>query len=745
MVSRKENQSTGGNVMRKREIVMRGRGVFRLKIMVALIAWCVFRSIFYNGFKLGNITEEFLVSLSESLPVSNILKMTKLLESSTIRYYVYDDDKLVLSHIRAKALEDAPKTWRYKWGLRYSEYAKGEIRWIEALERHPQRTRDPCEADFFVVPIPVGAAVLWGQPQLLRDAFETLLNGALFQQHPERHVVAFATTERVFGGEFWGNFEVMKKFQSSIIVRDSNRNDEARNFGHVVSLGYGGEGSNPSYPYNPVTTESWNKKQFWYFYHTRREPSDSNSTQYRQFFLRNSTRLESFEHQPVSIGFDIPLGEWVRKFSDSKFCLTIRGDQPGSRSLNRAIRVGCIPLIISDALPVFQSLYSKTLQYDDFALIVKEEDFLKDPIGSLDKAISLSPTELLQKLEGLRLMQRIVTADQSDSLFVPAFAREIVETMKENGFAAGATGSQCNIDHNAMKKREIERVSVVSSTDAKMLSCLKQILLNRELPIIPQLSVNSNGTPRTALNGKRKEVPFLGAQFAHHGDTGDYKRWNKSIQMARASHMPQLEHGTEKLPCIVLEIGAHREAKSSQDHIKKYPNCEYHAYEVIPQFAEELKERWKDEPRMHVHPYGLAENDMEIKVHINALNGVSTFVGDLVTSKNLDEKTTVTGQIRAFDFALSEIGQLHNREADAVIPTLLDINCEGCEYDLLLEAKKHGFIERVPVVLIGWHAYGEDGVGARAWQLCQVRAMLSETHEMAYGLGFGWERWVLRA
>merc|ERR1712161_160295 len=129
---------------------------------------------------------------------------TKLLESSTIRYHVYDDNKLVLSHIRAKALEDAPKTWRPNWGLRFSEYAKGEIRWIEALERHPQGTRDPCEADFFVVPIPVGATVFWGQPQLLRDAFTTLLNGTLFQQHPERHVVAFATTEKVFGSKFWG-------------------------------------------------------------------------------------------------------------------------------------------------------------------------------------------------------------------------------------------------------------------------------------------------------------------------------------------------------------------------------------------------------------------------------------------------------------------------------------------------------------------------------------------------------------
>lgn len=109
------------------------------------------------------------------------------------------------------------------------------------------------------------------------------------------------------------------------------------------------------------------------------------------------------------------------------------------------------------------------------------------------------------------------------------------------------------------------------STDAKMLSCLKQILLNKELPIISQSPIHSDGSPRTALNGKGREVPFLGAQFAHHGDTGDWRRWNKSIQMARAQPMPQLQQGTEESPCIVLEIGAHREAKSSQGHIKKYP------------------------------------------------------------------------------------------------------------------------------------------------------------------------------
>ena len=89
-------------------------------------------------------------------------------------------------------------------------------------------------------------------------------------------------------------------------------------------------------------------------------------------------------------------------------------------------------LVVLDGLPFFWPLDSETLEYDKFVLLVKEEEFLKDPIGSLDAAVSaLSFVDLKRKLGGLRLMQRIVVADRSDSLFVPAFAREIVESMKE--------------------------------------------------------------------------------------------------------------------------------------------------------------------------------------------------------------------------------------------------------------------------------------------------------------------------
>mmetsp|Transcript_10661 Transcript_10661/g.16224 ORF Transcript_10661/g.16224 Transcript_10661/m.16224 type:complete len:496 (-) Transcript_10661:237-1724(-) len=408
------------------------------------------------------ITYKILIDNS-IMSMSRIEDMTGMLETSSIQYYVYNNESLSLPHIRAKATEDAPMTWKGKWGRRFAHYGLGEIRWLESLEGHPLRTMDPSEAVFFVVPIPVTAAMFWGSTNKkeLGNAFEAILNGALFQKYPERHVVAISTSEKAFGWSFWGlSNKEMKQFDGAMVVRDSDRdrvdkwkhennltycieNDKAgKIFTKVVALGFGGDGSNSHYAYQAATLENWNKKKFWFFYHTRESASSCSSTAIRHAFFSNSTKPTLLEHQPVSIGMGLPYEEWKQTYENSKFCLVLRGDNPGSRALLRSVRNGCIPLIVSDPLPFYQPLYERTLQYDDFALIIREDDFLMDPIGSLDTAVSsLSPANIMHKLEGLRLLQRIIAVDQPGSLFVQAFSREIVEAMKENGVATEKVGA----------------------------------------------------------------------------------------------------------------------------------------------------------------------------------------------------------------------------------------------------------------------------------------------------------------
>lgn len=186
--------------------------------------------------------------------------------------------------------------------------------------------------------------------------------------------------------------------------------------------------------------------------------------------------------------------------------------------------------------------------------------------------------------------------------------------------------------------------------------------------------------------------------------------------------------------CSVWEVGANIASVDSKDLIAMYGSCKYHGFEPFPDFNEKLEEVWKDDNRMTVHKFGIAGEDKTFSVSKDVLAGIdgaSTFLGDGTDAAGAE----VDIHIKSLDYALEK--------ADG-IPTLLEMNCEGCEWSFLKEAFEHGWIKKVSIIQIGWHVYGDIGVGARAWELCEIREKPSETHVMDYGLAFGWERWSLK-
>ena len=131
--------------------------------------------------------------------------------------------------------------------------------------------------------------------------------------------------------------------------------------------------------------------------------------------------------QPSSIGFNTHHSKWLSDFQNSKYCLIVRGDNPTTRSLFTAIRLGCMPLIVSDALPMYQPIFRSLLRYQDFSIVVDEAAFLLQPAATLNNAIkSLPIEERKSKISGLALVQRILVLDHPRPLFVPAFVHETV-------------------------------------------------------------------------------------------------------------------------------------------------------------------------------------------------------------------------------------------------------------------------------------------------------------------------------
>ena len=157
----------------------------------------------------------------------------------------------------------------------------------------------------------------------------------------------------------------------------------------------------------------------------------------------------------------------------------------------------------------------------------------------------------------------------------------------------------------------------------------------------------------------------------------------------------------------------------------------------MPTFYNKLVHNWaKDKDKMTTHNYGLADKEYTFDVPKDALkNSQATFIEDF-KSGNFDKNNVETSMIKTFDYAIQDAG--------GEKPTLIHMNCEGCEWDLLPGAIDSGFIDGIQVLQLGFHNYGEVGLGQRAIQYCKIRKELSKTYMLDFAVPFAWEQWILK-
>jgi hypothetical protein len=180
------------------------------------------------------------------------------------------------------------------------------------------------------------------------------------------------------------------------------------------------------FPYTRASLAKFRNATWDCFYHSRREPSMFNSTPYRHALL-NLTVVKALPGS--SIGFDIHPNQWMEHFQSSRFCLVIRGDSPMSRAHLRAVKVGCIPVIVSDLLEYYSPTFKSSIAMSDYSIILDEDEFRADPIATVLKLNELSEEVICEKLAYLELAQRLFLPDHPESLFVPALLHEVKESM----------------------------------------------------------------------------------------------------------------------------------------------------------------------------------------------------------------------------------------------------------------------------------------------------------------------------
>jgi hypothetical protein len=146
------------------------------------------------------------------------------------------------------------------------------------------------------------------------------------------------------------------------------------------------------------------------------------------------------------------------------------------------------------------------------------------------------------------------------------------------------------------------------------------------------------------------------------------------------------------------------------------------------------------EAKYHIYPFGLSNQSKFISIDESAFaegQGLS-LTGSQHSTSSRNYKLTV----RDVADILFEFKVL-TKEASSIMGelSLLHVNCEGCEYDVIDRLLSIGLISHVRHLQFGSHrpTHMQSTVVKR---YCSLQASLNESHCQIFGVPWGWERWT---
>lgn len=154
-------------------------------------------------------------------------------------------------------------------------------------------------------------------------------------------------------------------------------------------------------------------------------------------------------------------------------------------------------------------------------------------------------------------------------------------------------------------------------------------------------------------------------------------------------------------------------------------NCTVYVFEPVPQYAQNIKDRFKINPKIKVFPFGLSDKNFKTAIAIQG-EGSST-----LNKRDSSEKTEIE-LIRLIDFV---------KEQAISFIDVMKINIEGAEYDLLDDIISNGYIKNINYLIIQFHDFFPDS----KQRMDQIRSKLKQTHDSTFYHEFVWEGWKLKS
>lgn len=194
------------------------------------------------------------------------------------------------------------------------------------------------------------------------------------------------------------------------------------------------------------------------------------------------------------------------------------------------------------------------------------------------------------------------------------------------------------------------------------------------------------------------------------------KRWFRDNAKTRL--LLQHELGPDS---IVYDVGGYI-GEWTQGISERY-DAHIEVFEAVPNFVRKLEEKFADNPKITVHPYGLLNRNTTETFYLKGPGSTSDAGSD---DADLRE---VKADLRDFAKVCEQLGH------DNV--DLLKINIEGGEYPLLQRLLNQHLAQRFDVIMVQYHEW----IPGAYWSRMKINRRLSRTHRRVWNYPFVWEKW----
>lgn len=170
---------------------------------------------------------------------------------------------------------------------------------------------------------------------------------------------------------------------------------------------------------------------------------------------------------------------------------------------------------------------------------------------------------------------------------------------------------------------------------------------------------------------------------------------------------------------VVFDLGGF-EGQWASDIYARF-NCTVHVFEPVVKYADEIKDRFKYNPKIKVYPFGLYN---ENKTEQIAIQGE----GSSILNKRQNSETIDIKLVRFLDFA---------KENGIEKIDLMKINIEASEYGLLEDIIANNYISNIDNLIIQFHDFFPEA----KQRMDSIRQKLKQTHDSTFYHEFVWEGW----